>query len=67
MSEEYLVWVDIILLLLLPTGNMHERQFLNTSSYFLFHFNPLINTREELFMFNFMQFVTPDSRGIQLF
>ena len=63
------MWVDIILLYLLPTRNMqHERQFLNicTSFSFLFHFKTLKNTREELFTFNFMQFAKPDSRGIQL-
>ena len=27
LSEECVVWVDIILLYLLPTRNMHERQF----------------------------------------
>ena len=59
--------VDFILLFLLPTGNMHEMQCLNTSSYFHFHFKLLTNTSEELFTFNFMQFARPDSQGIQLF
>ena len=53
-------------LYLLPTRNMHERQF-EIHLYFDFRFKPLKNTREELFTFNFMQFATPDSRGIQLF
>ena len=43
--------------------------FLNIRYIFLFsfHFKPLKNTSEELSAFNFMQFATPDSRGIQLF
>ena len=43
---------------------MHERQLLNIRYIiflFSFHFEPLKNTREELFTFNFMQFATPDS------
>ena len=71
MSVECVVWVDIILLYLLTIStNMHERQFLNIRYiffYFHFHFKPLKNIREELFSFKFMQFATPDSRGIQLF
>ena len=64
-SKECVVWVDIIRLYLLPTRNMHEMQFLNKR--YNFRFKPLKNTREELFTFNFIQFATPDSRGIQLF
>ena len=67
MSEDRVVWVDIILVYLLPTRNMHERQFLNTSFYFHFHFKLLKKKKEELFTFNFIQFAMPDSRGIQLF
>ena len=35
--------------------------------YFHFHFKQVRNTKEKLFIFNFMQFATPDSQGIQLF
>ena len=66
MSEECVAWVDINLLYLLSTRNTHERQFLNTSFYFPIHFKQLKNTREELFIFNFMQPATADSQGIQL-
>ena len=54
MSEECVVWVEIILLYLLLTRNMHERQSLNIRYIFLFSFD-------------FMQFAMPDSRGIQPF